>query len=181
MSKVCITTESSPSTSRAGGFGASVKLEDLAFLFFNLSVRSFRLLLLSLVSPDRPSSTSGDPIRGEALGEVFVDMDLPFPRGVVRERLKVFQSVFFKFMMSSMMALISPRPGSVFDLGLMDRPPDPAKGGSLGLATFGEKELDLGMELWDKFSSPSTADSGPRCSIATIRTDDKKKVMKCPA
>lgn len=85
-------------------------------------------------------------MRGDALGDEFVDTDFPLGRGDVRDLLNVFQSVFFKFIISSIIALISPRPGSVFDRGLLDRLPSPAKGGSLGLVTFGEKELDFGID-----------------------------------
>lgn len=63
----------------------------------------------------------------------------------MRDLLNVFQSVFFRFMISSMMALISTLPGSVFERGLPDRGPDPAKGGNLGRVTFGENELVWAM------------------------------------
>ena len=50
-----------------------------------------------------------------------------------------------------MMDLISPRPGSVFARGLVDRPPE--NDGSFGRVIFGENELDFGIDIFGKSSS----------------------------
>lgn len=88
------------------------------------------------------------------MGDEFVDTLFPLGSVDGRDRLNVFQFVCFKFMISSMMALISPRPGSVLDLGLIERLPNPAKDGNFGLLTFGEIELDLDSDF--RFVSSSS-------------------------